>query len=180
MLQFIYKSNLYRNWIFRTEYFFPDTENETHWSNSSSAGNLTGGEPYLIVIGTALRTNKHYYKVWAKEFLVLMKVSGPSLLSTDCSFQIYMIYMNMALNGLLPLFSLVILNSLIYSRLRSSTAKRAPPHFLSFFFFINIKLRCLIFWFMILLCLIILIRMVHYIYRLTLFPRMHIAQTKLC
>ena len=32
--------------------------------------------------------------------------------------QIYMIYMNMVLNGLLPLFSLVILNSLIYHRLR--------------------------------------------------------------
>ena len=72
MLQFIYKSNLYRNWIFRTEYFFPGTENETHWSNSSSAGNLTGGEPYLIVIGTALRTNKHYYKVWKEVFLVLI------------------------------------------------------------------------------------------------------------
>lgn len=75
----------------RTEFFFPETDNGTGWSNSSM-GNSTG-EPYLIVIGTELRTNKHYYKI-------------------------YMIYMNMVLNGLLPLFSLVILNSLIYHRLR--------------------------------------------------------------
>ena len=47
--------------IFRTEYFFPEADNQTSWVNSSM-GNLTG-EPYLIVIGTALRTNKHYYKV---------------------------------------------------------------------------------------------------------------------
>ena len=48
--------------ISRTEFFFPETDNGTGWSNSSM-GNSTG-EPYLIVIGTELRTNKHYYKVW--------------------------------------------------------------------------------------------------------------------
>ena len=35
-----------------------------------------------------------------------------------------MIYMNMVLNGLLPLFSLVILNSLIYHRLRWENQKK--------------------------------------------------------
>ena len=49
--------------IFRTEYFFPEADNQTSWLNSSMSSNLTG-EPYLIVIGTPLRTNKHYYKVW--------------------------------------------------------------------------------------------------------------------
>ena len=50
-------------------------------------------EEYLVVIGTSLRTNIHYYKV-------------------------YMIYMNLVVNGLVPLFCLVVLNSLIYRKLR--------------------------------------------------------------
>ena len=62
--------------IFRTEYFFPDADNQTSWLNSSM-GNLTG-EPYLIVIGTALRTNKHYYKVWKSRtlFFLLLNECG--------------------------------------------------------------------------------------------------------
>ena len=62
--------------IFRTEYFFPEADNQTSWLNSSM-GNLTG-EPYLIVIGTALRTNKHYYKVWKSRtlFFLLLNECG--------------------------------------------------------------------------------------------------------
>ena len=72
--------------VFRTEYFFPEADNETSWENSTMGGNVTGslmgnstgsmgwnstgsGEPYLIVIGTALRTNKHYYKVLIRVFV---------------------------------------------------------------------------------------------------------------
>ena len=39
-------------------------------STGSMGWNSTGsGEPYLIVIGTALRTNKHYYKVLIRVFV---------------------------------------------------------------------------------------------------------------
>jgi hypothetical protein len=54
-------------------------------------------EEYIIVVGTSLRRNKNYYTV-------------------------YMIYMNLALNGLAPLLSLVLLNSRIYMRLRCTVA----------------------------------------------------------
>ena len=47
----------------------------------------------LVVVGTSLRQNPYYYKV-------------------------YVIYMNLVLNGLIPLVSLVILNILVYLRLR--------------------------------------------------------------
>ena len=73
------KVELFIVFNFRTEYFFPEADNQTSWENSSignftgslmgnltgsMGGNLTGsGESYVIVIGTALRTNKHYYKV---------------------------------------------------------------------------------------------------------------------
>ena len=66
---------------------------EINSSNSSTPSLAEFEEEEVIVIGTSLRTNQHYY-------------------------QIYMIYMNLMLNGLIPLLTLVVLNSLVYHRLR--------------------------------------------------------------
>jgi len=51
---------------------------------------------YLIVVGTSLRQNIYYYKV-------------------------YVIYMNLFIHGLIPLLSLIILNTMVYLRLRKIT-----------------------------------------------------------
>ena len=51
---------------------------------------------YLIVVGTSLRQNGYYYKI-------------------------YVIYMNLIIHGLVPLLSLIVLNTSVYLRLRKMT-----------------------------------------------------------
>ena len=51
---------------------------------------------YLIVVGTSLRQNGYYYKI-------------------------YVIYMNLIIHGLIPLLFLIVLNTSVYLRLRKMT-----------------------------------------------------------
>ena len=56
----------------------------------------------LLVVGTNLRQNPYYYKV-------------------------YVIYMNLVINGLIPLVALVTLNSLVYRKLREFSMNTDSP-----------------------------------------------------
>ena len=68
-------------------------EEEEHGAEGVEEEVVEEGEMYTIVIGTSLRNSHLYYTV-------------------------YVVYMNLVLNGIAPLLTLVILNSLVYHRLR--------------------------------------------------------------
>ena len=58
---------------------------------------------YLIVVGTELRQNSYYYKI-------------------------YVIYLNLVIHGIIPLLALVFLNSCVYWKLRKITQESANVH----------------------------------------------------
>ena len=58
---------------------------------------------YLIVVGTELRQNSYYYKI-------------------------YVIYLNLVIHGIIPVLALVFLNSCVYWKLRKITQESANVH----------------------------------------------------